>query len=91
MRALEQQMGSPDFWEDSERAAAVSGEHARATRRLESFLELAAMLEASPTRDLPADMSATMRTKTLLLAWAFDERYGYLSRLARGETQAVEN
>jgi peptide chain release factor 2 len=42
LRALEQQMGSPDFWEDSERAAAVSGEHARATRRLEGFRALEA-------------------------------------------------
>ena len=35
-------MGSPDFWEDSERAAATSGEHARASRRLEGFRALEA-------------------------------------------------
>jgi peptide chain release factor 2 len=33
-------MGSAGFWEDSERAAAVSGEHARASRRLEAFSSL---------------------------------------------------
>ncbi len=33
-------MGAEDFWGDSERAAAVSAEHARATRRLETFTAL---------------------------------------------------
>ena len=35
-------MGRPDFWEDSERAAVTSGDHARATRRLEMFRALQA-------------------------------------------------
>jgi peptide chain release factor 2 len=30
-------MGAPGFWEDNERAAKVSAEHARASRRLETF------------------------------------------------------
>jgi peptide chain release factor 2 len=30
-------MGAPGFWEDNERAAKVSAEHARAARRLETF------------------------------------------------------
>jgi peptide chain release factor 2 len=38
--ALETEMGAPGFWDDSERAAAVSGEHARTSRRLEQFNEL---------------------------------------------------
>jgi len=38
--ALETEMGAPGFWDDSERAAAVSGEHARASRRLEAFAAL---------------------------------------------------
>jgi peptide chain release factor 2 len=38
--ALEAEMGAPGFWDDSERAAAVSGEHARASRRLEGFTAL---------------------------------------------------
>jgi peptide chain release factor 2 len=38
--ALEQQMGAASFWEDSERAAETSAEHARASRRLEAFRAL---------------------------------------------------
>jgi peptide chain release factor 2 len=38
--ALETQMGAPDFWSDSERATAVSSEHARASRRLQDFTDL---------------------------------------------------
>jgi peptide chain release factor 2 len=38
--ALETQMGAEGFWDDSERAAAVSGEHSRAARRLETFSAL---------------------------------------------------
>ena len=40
MAALETEMGAPGFWDDSERAAAVSGEHSRASRRLEAFAAL---------------------------------------------------
>jgi peptide chain release factor 2 len=35
--ALEAEMGAAGFWDDSERAAAASGEHSRASRRLEAF------------------------------------------------------
>ena len=35
-------MGAEGFWDDSERAASVSAEHARASRRLEVFDALAA-------------------------------------------------
>jgi peptide chain release factor 2 len=38
--ALETEMGASGFWDDSERAAAVSGEHSRASRRLEQFDKL---------------------------------------------------
>jgi peptide chain release factor 2 len=38
--ALEREMGEEGFWDDSERAAAVSGEHSRASRRLETFSAL---------------------------------------------------
>src|SRR5438105_2191431 len=38
--ALEAQMGAADFWSDSERAASVSAEHARASRRLQDFSTL---------------------------------------------------
>ena len=38
-------MGAEGFWDDSERAAAVSAEHARASRRLEMFTGLQADVE----------------------------------------------
>ena len=33
---------------------------------------------------LPEEMAATVHTKTLLLAFAFDETYGYMGRIASG-------
>ncbi|HXF98263.1 MAG TPA: peptide chain release factor 2 [Gaiellaceae bacterium] len=39
-RALEEEMGAPGFWEDQERAARVSTEHARISRKLERFERL---------------------------------------------------
>src|SRR6201994_4471608 len=38
-------MGAPGFWDDSERAARVSGEHARASKRLEQFNALSGDVE----------------------------------------------
>jgi peptide chain release factor 2 len=37
---LEQDMGAPGFWDDQERAAATSAEHARASRKLGAFRAL---------------------------------------------------
>jgi peptide chain release factor 2 len=37
---LEAQMGEPGFWDDQERAARISTEHARVARRLESYEQL---------------------------------------------------
>jgi peptide chain release factor 2 len=45
VQALEAQMGQADFWEDPERAGAVSAEHARASRRLETFQALSRDVE----------------------------------------------
>jgi peptide chain release factor 2 len=38
-------MGAPGFWDDAERAAEVSAEHARTSRRLQGYTELAADVE----------------------------------------------
>jgi peptide chain release factor 2 len=38
--ALERQMGEPGFWDDQERAAAITAEHARAGRKLNAYREL---------------------------------------------------
>jgi peptide chain release factor 2 len=40
VEALETEMGEPGFWDDQERAAGVSAEHARASRKLSEFREL---------------------------------------------------
>jgi len=37
LAALEQELGQPGFWDDPQRAASVSAEHARLTRRLERY------------------------------------------------------
>ena len=37
---LEQELSAPGFWDDQQHAAAVSAEHARTTRRLESYRTL---------------------------------------------------
>ena len=43
-------MGEPGFWDDQKRAAAISSEHARLTRRLDRYDELSA--EADDLREL---------------------------------------
>jgi peptide chain release factor 2 len=43
--ALEDEMGVAGFWDDQERAAKVSAEHARATRKLSQFRELESDVE----------------------------------------------
>src|SRR4051794_27490741 len=62
------------------------GEAQRAAR-VEGFIDLSQMMDApGAAAGLPAEMIPRVHTKTLVLAWAFDETYGYLSALARGET-----
>jgi hypothetical protein len=51
--------------------------------KLDGFIDLAQMVDASPDA-LPREMAAKVRTKTLILAWAFDEAHGYLGQLAAG-------
>lgn len=60
------------------------GEAQRAAR-LDGFLDLARMLdEQGESAGVPEEMAVTVHTKTLLLAFAFDETYGYISRIAAG-------
>jgi peptide chain release factor 2 len=40
LATLEQELGQPGFWDDPQRAASVSAEHARLTRRLERYERL---------------------------------------------------
>ncbi len=50
--ALEQEMGAPGFWDDQQRAASLSAEHARLTRRLDRYQRLTR--EYEDARDLLA-------------------------------------
>jgi peptide chain release factor 2 len=50
LAGLEQAMGEPGFWDEQKRAAAVSSEHARLTRRLERYEALSG--EARDLREL---------------------------------------
>ncbi|MDQ3934496.1 MAG: hypothetical protein M3340_07675 [Actinomycetota bacterium] len=72
----------PDEFYETELAPNWDGldEDARADK-LDRFVELAHMVEDSPDA-LPLDMAASLRTKLLVLGWAFDEAHGYLGRLA---------
>jgi hypothetical protein len=61
------------------------GEAQRAAR-VEGFLELATMIDAPGAQTgLPPGMIPRVHTKTLMLAWAFDETYGFISSLARAD------
>jgi len=54
--ALEAEMGEPGFWDNQDRAAQVSAEHARATRRLDTFRSLESDVEdLEPLAELAAD------------------------------------
>jgi peptide chain release factor 2 len=50
--ALEQEMGAPGFWDDQQRAAALSAEHARLSKRLDRYERLTH--EYEDARDLLA-------------------------------------
>ncbi len=76
-------MGAPGFWDDSERAAAVSGEHARASRRLETFTALRGDVE-----DL--DALAEMAAEESSLQEELDEQIASVeARLAELEEQRL--
>ena len=60
------------------------GEAQRA-QRIEGFMELSLLMDApGAAADLPEEMLPRVHTKMLMLAWAFDETYGFISLLGRG-------
>jgi len=76
-------MGAPGFWDDSERAARVSGEHARASKRLEQFNALSRDVE-----DL--DALAEMAAEEESLQAEVDEQIASVeARLAELELQRL--
>ena len=70
MDALEQEMGAPGFWDDQERAARTTAEHARATRKLSTYQALAHDVEdleplaelAEEDPDIAAELEEQVRT-----------------------------
>jgi len=76
-------MGSAGFWDDSERAASVSAEHARASRRLESFASLKGDVE---DLDGLAEMAAEDAS---LLAEVDEQIVSVEERLAELEEQRL--
>jgi peptide chain release factor 2 len=76
-------MGEPGFWENQERAARVSAEHARATRRLETFRSL-----ESDVEDLEA--LAELAAEDPELAGELDEQVAAVqARLLEQEEQRL--
>ncbi len=76
-------MGAAGFWEDAEKAASVSAEHARASRRLQAFREL-----ASDVEDL--DGLAQMALEDASLQAEVDEQIASVEqRLAAQEEQRL--
>jgi hypothetical protein len=77
----------PAAFYDTEIAPSWDGlSEAQRAARLEGFLDMCQMIDsAGDAAGIPEDMARSIRTKTLLAAWAFDETYGYLARLGRGE------
>jgi peptide chain release factor 2 len=83
VQALETEMGEAGFWDDAEKAAAVSAEHARASRRLEMFKAL-----ESDVEDL--DGLAEMAEEEESLKEELDEQIASVeSRLATLEEQRL--
>jgi len=86
--ALEREMGAPGFWDDQERAAKTSAEHARATKKLETYESLARDVEdldplaemAAEEPDLEAELqeqiaSVEERLEALELERLFSGKY----------------
>lgn len=83
----------PQVFYDKELARAWEGlsENQRVSR-VEQFAQLAIMLEEAGEDARPPNyeqMLATVRTKTLVLAFAVDETYGLLRRIERDPTDLL--
>jgi peptide chain release factor 2 len=81
--ALETEMGEEGFWDDSERAAVVSAEHSRASRRLEMFNALSRdVADLDPLAEMAVE-------ETSLQAEVDDQIASVESRLAALEEQRL--
>jgi hypothetical protein len=77
----------PDGFYEREVAPSWEGlDEDRRAGRLEGYLDLIqGLAQAGDATGLPPEMRASAHVRAFVLAWAFDETYGYLARLARGE------
>jgi peptide chain release factor 2 len=71
-------MGAPGFWDDTDRAAKTSSEHARVTRRLQAYRELAADVEDLGALTEMADEDPEMAAELLEQLASAEERLGAL-------------
>ena len=79
-------LDADEFYEKEVAPSWESLGEAQRAARLDGFLDLIGMIEeAGDAAGIPEDMAARTRTKARILAWAFDETYGSLPRLGRGE------
>ena len=70
---LEQELGSPGFWDDRQRAAQVSAEHARLSRRLERYRRLTQdYQDAQELLAMDGDMAAEIETSIAPLRQELD-------------------
>jgi len=72
--ALEAEMGEPGFWDNQERAAQVSAEHARASRKLGSFTALESDVEDLDALAEMADEDPSMQGELLEQVASVEER-----------------
>jgi peptide chain release factor 2 len=91
-------MGAPGFWEDQERAARVSAEHARATRKLTVFRDLERDVEdleplselAEEDPEMAAELEDQVRTVQERLA-ALEEERLFSGRYDTGDALVTVN
>jgi peptide chain release factor 2 len=91
-------MGAPGFWDDSERAASVSSEHARVSRRLETFTTLAGEVEdldglvemAAEDGSLEAEVDEQLASVEVRLA-ALEEQRLFSGRYDSGDALVTVN
>ena len=77
---------TPDeFYEKELRGSWEGLGEAQRAARVEGFVELSTMMDdPAAAAGLPEGMIPRVHTKTLLLAWAFDQTYGFLREIERG-------
>ncbi|HEV3390977.1 MAG TPA: peptide chain release factor 2, partial [Solirubrobacteraceae bacterium] len=96
--ALEAEMGKPEFWEDSERAARVSAEHARLRRKLDTFESLTGDVDdleglvelASEDPELAEEVAAQIDSVEQRLA-ALEEERLFSGRYDSGDALVTVN